>query len=201
MRSRAGLRFLATALLIAAARALDAWTTWMATPDLRLEQNPLERLLHVGWGGLLLLNAAVVALLVVAAWRAAFTPPSLPREPALDLPAFVARYWFSSVERRSIAHAALWLPADRRVRWAFIGGPGVALVIVASVVVATWNLLVARRVVISAAAGRFWLIGFWAAVLLGLFIAVRVFLLRAYARYLRQPNQPDSARSVRAALS
>jgi len=198
MRSRAGLRVLATALLIIAARALDAWTTWIATPDLELEQNPLERLLHVGWGGLLLLNGVVAALLIVAAWRATFAPPSLPRDPGLELPDFVARYWFSRRERRSIAQAVLWLPADRRVRWAFIGGPGVALVVVGSAVVAIWNLLVARGVVLSRAAGHLWIVGFWIAMLLGLCVAVRVFLLRAYARYLRQP---DAVRTASPALS
>jgi hypothetical protein len=194
MRSRAGLRFLATALLIVAARALDAWTTWIATPDLKLEQNPLAKVLHVGWGGLLLVNAAVVALLVGAAWRAAFAPPMLPRESGLDLHAFVSRYWFSRPEERSIAQAVFWLPADRRVRWAFIGGPGVTLVVVASVIVGAWNLLVARGVVRSALTGRIWIIAFWAAILAGLCIAVRVFLLRAYARYLRQVDPAAAPR-------
>jgi hypothetical protein len=198
MPSRAGLRFFATALLIVAARGLDAWTTWIATPDLKLEQNPLERALHVGWSGLLLLNAAVAAVLIAAAWRATFAPPSLPGESDLDLRAFVSRYWFSRSGRRSIAQAMLWLPADRRVRWAFIGGPGVILVVVASAVVGVWNLLVARGVVRSAAAGHVWIIGFWIGVLAGLCVAVRVFLLRAYGRYLRRPA---AARTTRPAFS
>ncbi|HEY4216169.1 MAG TPA: hypothetical protein VGM67_03470 [Gemmatimonadaceae bacterium] len=186
MRSRAGLRFLAITISIIAARAFDAWTTWVATPDLRLEQNPLESLLHVGWSGLLLLNAGVAALLVGAAWSAAFRSPAIPLEPGLDLSSFVARYWFSSSNRRSIVQAMFWLPADRRVRWAFIGGPGVALVIVASVVVGAWNLLVARGVVRSTATGTIWIAGFWLAMLLGLGLAVRTFLLHAYTRYLRE---------------
>ena len=188
MHSRARLRFLAITILIIAARAFAAWTTWVATPDLRLEQNPLERLLHVGRSGLLLLNAAVAALLFGVVWCAAFRPPALPAESGLDLSSFVARYWFSSGNRRSIVQAMFWLPADRRVRWAFIGGPGVALVIVASAVVGAWNSLVARGVVSSAATGVIWIAAFWLAILLGLGLAVRTFLLHAYTRYLREPS-------------
>lgn len=185
MRSRAGLRVLAITTLIIAARAFDAWTTWMATPDLQLEQNPLQRLLHVGWSGLLLLNAAVVVVLAAAAWHATFSPPSLPRDAELDLPSFVGRYWFSRPDRRTIAQAMFWLPANRDVRWAFIGGPGVLLVIVASVVVGAWNWLVATHVVLSSTAGTIGIAAFWIAILLALCVSVRVFLLHAYARYLR----------------
>ena len=185
MRARRGLRFVATTALLVAARALDAWSTWVATPDLRLETNPLQRLLHFGWGGLLLMNAVVIAILVYAAWRAAFRPPALPTEPGFDLPAFIGHYWFSSSQPRSLVQATYWLPADRRVRWAFIGGPGAALVIAASALVAVWNLAVARGVVISPRAGHLWVAAFWVAVLLGLGGAVRLFLVRAYTRYSR----------------
>ncbi len=89
MWSRARLRFLATTVMIVVARALDAWTTWVATPDLELEANPLERLLHLGWWGMLLMNAIVVSLVAYAAWRAAFRPPALPSEVGLDLEAFI----------------------------------------------------------------------------------------------------------------
>jgi hypothetical protein len=185
MRSRAVLRVLVTSALLVAARAIDAWTTWIATPDLSLEANPLELALRSGWAGLLVVNAIVVVVMVLAIWRAAVAPPALPRDPGLDFHAFVARYWFSRSGRRSLAQAVFWLPADRQVRWAFIGGPGVALVIGASVVVAAWNLLVARHVVIAPSAGRLWLVAFWSGMGISLCVAVRVFLLRAYARYAR----------------
>lgn len=179
-----GARAALTTLLLVAARGLDALSTWMATPDLALEANPLQRGLHAGWSVLLLVNALVVIVMAAAAWRAAFAPPVLPRESGLDLDAFVARYWFSTAGRRSIGQAVFWLPADRRVRWAFIGGPGAVLVIAASVAAAAWNLLVARRVVVAPAAGHLWLVMFWSAVVIGLYLAVRIFLRRAYARYL-----------------
>jgi hypothetical protein len=182
-------RFLATAVLLVAARAADAYTTYLATPDLSLEANPLERLLHVGWSGLLVINAVVVAVMIVAARRAAFAPPALPSEPHLDLPAFVGRFWFSRDERRSLLQAALYLPADRRVRWAFIGGPGAVLVIAASAVIAISNLLIASDVRVTPAAARMWVGSIWGAVAIGLMLAVRIYLLRAYARYLeRAPN-------------
>ena len=188
MRSRAGIRFLATTLLLVAARALDAITTWTATRDLALESNPLTYVLppHFRWWGLVLVNAIVAALMVIAAWHAAFAPAPLPRERGLDLPAFVARYWFARPGRRSVAQAVFWLPADARVRWGFIGGPGAVLVIVASGVAATWNLLVARHIVADPAIGRLWLVVFWLGVALGLALAVRLFLVRAYRRYARR---------------
>ncbi|MEO6878890.1 MAG: hypothetical protein ABI205_10440 [Gemmatimonadaceae bacterium] len=185
MWSRARLRFLATTCMIVVARALDAWTTWLATPNLALEANPLERLLHLGWWGMLVMNAIVVALVAFAAWHAAFRAPPLPAEAGLDQEAFVGRYWFSSRERHTRAQAMLWLPADRRVRWAFIGGPGAALVIAGSLVAAGWNLLVARRIVVAHTAGVVGIAIFWGAVLAGLGVAVHVFLRRAYRRYSR----------------
>jgi hypothetical protein len=176
-------RFVATTLLLVAARALDALTTWIATRDLELEFNPLQRLFHFGWLGLLLVNLLAVGVMSLAAWRAAFVPPALPAEKGLDFEAFVARYWFGALGRRSVMQAALYLPADRRVRWAFIGGPGAAIVIVGSAVLAAWNLLVARGFVVHPALGRVWLAGFWTAVVLALGFSVRTFLLRSYARY------------------
>ena len=178
-------RFVATTLLLVAARALDALTTWVATRDLALESNPLQRLFHLGWFGLLLVNLLAVGVMTLAAWRAAFVPAPLPAESSLDFEEFVARYWFGRGGRRSVLQAALYLPADRRVRWAFIGGPGAVIVIAASAVLAAWNLLVARGLVVHPAVGRLWLIGFWAAVVMALALAVRSFLRRAYARYER----------------
>jgi hypothetical protein len=176
-------RFVATTLLLVAARALDALSTWIATRDLALESNPLQRLFHFGWLGLLLVNLAAVAVMTLAAWRAAFVPPTLPVEEGLDFEAFVARYWFGANGRRSVMQAVLYLPADRRVRWAFIGGPGATIVIVGSTVLAAWNLLVARGVVVHPAFGRLWLVAFWTAMVLGVGLSVRTFLGRAYARY------------------
>jgi hypothetical protein len=192
--SRAGVdraaraRFLTTAVLLVLARGADAITTWMATPDLALEANPLQRLLHIGWSGLLLINAVVVVVMIVAARRAAFAPPALPSELGLDMPAFVGRYRFSRPERRSLAMAARYLPADRRVRWAFIGGPIAVLVIVASTLVAIGNWFIARGLRVKPAVAHVWVGGFWGAVVIGVLLAVRVFLLRAYARYrVREP--------------
>jgi hypothetical protein len=196
MWSRAGIRFLATTVLLVAARALDALTTWIATRDLALESNPLTRVLHLGWWGLLLVNTAVVGVIAVAAWHAAFTPPALPREPGLDFPAFVARYWFARTGRRSVSQAICWLPADVRVRMAFIGGPGAVLVIVGSAVAAAWNTLVARHVVAGPALGRLGLAAFWLGLALGLTLAVRIFLVRAYARYARATPGPNPARAA-----
>jgi len=167
-----------------AARALDAYSTWIATRDLSLEMNPLTRFFHLGWRGLLLVNAFIVVLMLAAIWRASFAPPPLPAEQGLDLDAFVSRFWFARGGRRSLSQAVWYLPADRRIRWAFIGGPGAAIMIVASVVLAGWNLLVAHNAV-SPAMARVWLVAFWSGVAMSLALGVRIFVLRAYARYAR----------------
>lgn len=131
----------------------------------------------------MLINALVVALMIFAAWRAASAPPALPHESNLDLHAFIGRFWFSRAERRSLGQAAMYLPADRRVRWAFIGGPGATLVIAASALVAVGNVFVARGLRVSPSGARLWVGGFWGAVVVGVVLAVRIFLLRAYRRY------------------
>ena len=61
-------RTVATVAVLVAARGLDALSTWIATHDLSLETNPLTRFLHVGWGGLLAVNALAYAL-VFRRWR------------------------------------------------------------------------------------------------------------------------------------
>lgn len=185
----ARMRFWATTILLVAARALDAGTTYKATPDLSQEANPLQRAFHLGWAGLLIVNALVLALMIYAAWRAAFVPPELPSDAGLDLPSFVARFWFSRNERRSLLSAIFWLPADRRVRWSFIGGPGAALVVLASLLVAAGNLVIAYRVHIPMLLARVWVSAFWAIVFVGVCVAVWAFLLRAYSRYTRQTTE------------
>jgi hypothetical protein len=179
------IRFVATTLLLVAARALDALTTWIATRDLTLESNPLARVLHLGWRGLLVVNLLAVGVLTLAAWRAAFVPPPLPPERGLDFEGFIARYWFGARGRRTVSQAVMYLPADRRVRWAFIGGPGAAIVIGASTVLAAWNLLVARGIIVHPMLGRVWLVAFWGAVAMSLALSVRAFLRRAYDAYAR----------------
>jgi hypothetical protein len=191
-------RTAATVAVLVAARGLDALSTWTATRDLSLETNPLTRLLHVGWAGLLTVNAAVIAFIGLCAWRAARTPPVLPPETGLDRDAFVARYWFAFAGRRSLGQAVFWLPADRRVRLAFVAGPGTVLVVAASAVAATWNVLVARGVVTGRTMGFVGVIGFWSLLSAGVVLSVRGFLLRSYARYLRQgvANDPSPSSAL-----
>lgn len=199
MRPRASLRFLATVILLIAARGLDALSTWVATRDLALETNPLTRLLHVGWIGLLLVNAAVVAFIAVCAWRAERDPAPLPGEPGLDLGEFVGRYWFAVRGRRSLRQAMFWLPANLGVRRAFIGTAGAALIIAGSVAAAIWNVLVARGIVAGRAMSLAGFAGFWIGLALGLGMSVRLFLLRGFARYERSSS--FSGAGARAAAS
>lgn len=196
MRPRARLRFLATVALLIVARGLDALSTWIATRDLSLETNPLTRLFHVGWDWLLLMNVLVIAFIGSCAWRTASAPPPLPTEPGLDIDEFVGRYWFASRTRRSLFQAVFWLPADRRVRRAFIGTAGAALIVVGSIVAATWNVLVARAIVVGRTAGWLGFVGFWTGLTIGLGLSVRVFLLRAFARYRRTTDRAVSSAMV-----
>ena len=196
MRSRAGVRFLATVTLLVVARGLDACSTWIATRDLSLETNPLTRLLHVGWGGLLLVNAAVIAFIAMCAWRAEREPAPLPAECGLDVEEFVGRYWFAMRTRRSLRQAMFWLPADRRVRRTFIGSAGATLIVAGSIAAATWNILVARGIVTGRVIGLAGFAGFWIGLALALGVSVRLFLLRAFARYERATMNDAAAQAT-----
>jgi len=60
-------RYLAVLAVLVFARGMDFLSTWIATPNLALEGNPIAKKLGWGWG--LLLNAVIVFFL-------AFWPPS-----------------------------------------------------------------------------------------------------------------------------
>lgn len=60
------MRFLLTAALILTCRALDLFTTWLATPDLSRELNPLYHAL--GWRKAILFN--LLCVLFAIDWHA-----------------------------------------------------------------------------------------------------------------------------------
>ena len=101
---------------VAAARALDLWSTRVLTPDLAGEQNVVLGAAGGGWGGLLLLNLVQV-LLVTAAFAAAVAvqPDVRPRRRNLRfLPFWRANVWGRPRPLRELSRR--W-PPRRRWLW------------------------------------------------------------------------------------
>ena len=106
--------FVVLTLLFLASRTADAATTYMVTPDLSREYNPLVRIFGAGWRQLLFAQAVMIALVVgLAYWDLFFSPLPHPQERGLSFRDFADIYYFA---RRVTATDYLWrLPRGWRM--------------------------------------------------------------------------------------
>lgn len=84
-------KFIALVVLLLLARASDGLTTYIASPDLLLEMNPLVSVLKGSWLSLILMNLFIISLVIYAAYVYYFRPPNyahIPVEAKKSLLAF-----------------------------------------------------------------------------------------------------------------
>lgn len=95
-------------VLFLLSRAADAGATYLVTPDLRHETNPLVSVFGAGWGGLVVVQVVLSALVIwltywdLLAWR-----PHYPKERGLGFREFAEAYYFG---RESTIVDFLWRP-------------------------------------------------------------------------------------------
>ena len=95
-------------LLFLLSRAADAAATYVVTPDLRHETNPIVSVLGAGWTGLLAAQVVLSALVIgLAYWDLFRSRPPHPTQHGLGFPEFAQAYYFG---RKSTLVDFLWRP-------------------------------------------------------------------------------------------
>ena len=76
-------------------RILDGISTYIVTPDLAAEANPLHSVFQLGWAGLFVANLTIISLCVCASYLYYTKPqPILDFEADLDYKNFISVYFF-----------------------------------------------------------------------------------------------------------
>ena len=61
-------KFISLSILLILSRVADAQTTYLYTPDLKYEANPLVHFLKFNWTGLIISEIVLLAILIYAFW-------------------------------------------------------------------------------------------------------------------------------------
>lgn len=165
-------------------RLADVGITFVVSPDLRWEANPLVSVAGLGWGALILANVAGV-LLILFFYRytlvsgGKFFPPKL----GYSLREFVSHYLFG--DRYSFRKIYYVVPYNKTAILQYCGYVGIRVITVWSLVVVMHNLCVWRweayRQVTAEA--YLWLGIYGLLILLVVYYSIR-FFTRLYAAYL-----------------
>ena len=141
MRSRVSRRhtFALLTVLFVLSRAADAGGTYMVTPDLRHETNPIVSVLGAGWGGLLVVQVALSALVIwLTYWDLFGSRLPYPTQRGLGFREFAGAYYFG---RKSTLVEFLWRPpAGWRLNLKLAGYALPRLLIVLGFTVATSSI-------------------------------------------------------------
>jgi hypothetical protein len=95
-------------VLFLISRVADAAATYMVTPDLRHETNPVVSVLGAGWNGILVAQVILSALVIgLIYWDLFLSRLPYPAEHGLEFPEFAQTYYFG---RKRILLDFLWRP-------------------------------------------------------------------------------------------
>jgi hypothetical protein len=88
-------KFILITTLFLLTRILDGISTYIVTPDLAAEANPLHSVFQLGWIGLFVANLTIISLCVYASYLYYTKPqPTLDFEADLDYKNFISVYFF-----------------------------------------------------------------------------------------------------------
>lgn len=86
--------------MLAVTRYADAQTTYLYTPDLNLEANPLASYFGLGWTGLIAAQIIGIALIMYALWGYCFKRVEVPLfERSISLKRFISLFHFRDTAR------------------------------------------------------------------------------------------------------
>lgn len=112
--------FVLLVVLLLISRSADAVTTYMVTPDLRSETNPLVTLLGAGWLELIIVQMLLTAMVAVLTyWDLYKSPLPYPSRSDLAFREFAQEYYFG--QKRSLLDFVWRPPAGWRLNLKLLG--------------------------------------------------------------------------------
>lgn len=127
--------------LIVLSRASDLYATFVVTPDLALETNPVVCMADLGWTGLLCIQTLVAMVLIGLRALDIFAPLHKPNEPDLSFQRFVA-WWYMGRPWPAWKCLLMWsVPRTGRAYRRILGYVLVGAVVAAGFWVATAMLI------------------------------------------------------------
>ena len=136
-------RFLSYALILTGCKAWDLYTTWLRTPDLQRELNPVTRLLGATWPAIFVQSAVILAIILWFVRRALAVDRSLhPTQGGLSVSQLFAHIAF--VEPAPPSHLLYRLPTRPRATLYLLAGLTLFSAPLGSLVAGTSNWLLTR---------------------------------------------------------
>lgn len=137
-------RYIATVLTLLLLRMTDLFLTWIYTPDLTAEYNPVVSVLGSSWQGLI--TVQLVFLLAVALFGtfAFFSEPPKVTMKGLNMPDFIYCYFFH--ELRPWPQRFFTRPSDHRPHLIFNGFMFISVALLISIFAILNNALLILRV-------------------------------------------------------
>ncbi len=141
MKNNPGLEFWFFSISLITLRAADVAITYIVSPDLRWEINPLVSVAGLGWPSLITSNIAGVAIILILFHYSRGQGGDLfPREPGYSVKEFVSHYLFG--ERHAFRKIYYVVPTNRRAIIEYAGYVSIRVLTVWSLIVVVHNALV-----------------------------------------------------------
>lgn len=122
-------------------RTMDAYLTYIITPDLRFEANPLVMFWNQGWSALFLVNFFAVLLSILLLYFSIKYPSdSHPLEPDYTFQGFISHYLYN--DKTSFHKIYFVPPYNKKVILSFCGFLFVRVLIGWSIIVVIHNLAI-----------------------------------------------------------
>ena len=112
--------FLLLAFLLVSTRCWDIITTYMVTPDLKTETNPLVSILGRGWVSVIISQIILVSIIIILNHQSLFKiKSSHPSQRGYSYKEFIRHYYFGKKE--SMIKMIYKLPQDKRTLIKLLG--------------------------------------------------------------------------------
>jgi hypothetical protein len=141
MKNNAGLEFWFFSVSLVTLRVADVVITYIVSPDLRWEINPLVSVAGLGWLSLITSNVAGVAVILILFHYSLVRGGDLyPTEPGYSVKEFISHYLFG--ERHSFRKIYYVVPTNRRAIIEYAGYVSIRVLTVWSLIIVVHNALV-----------------------------------------------------------
>ena len=137
-------KFITLSALLVLTRLADIYTTYLSTPDLKYEFNPLVSKLHLGWTGLILAQMAFLIFLIYALWVYCFKNVDTSTiEKGLSMTRFVSLFYFGNTT--SFSKVFYKLPTNKNSFLYSVGYIVTYTLIVISIVISCSTYLLVKN--------------------------------------------------------